>query len=120
MEDCWLTSKGEIIEVGKCCHNDYASELLKEEMGRKEYLDYICGINKSPYVVLHERGWVRIKYHTSYEPKIEILGGCIDLTRQRKNTMDPAMNSRQMRIAKLMCQEVGEDFIKAINDKRFW
>jgi len=78
-----------------------------------------CG-HKYPYELLHDRGWVRVKYNVVYSPKIEILGGCIDLTRQRRNTMDPAMNSKQMRIAKLMCEEVGEDFNKAINDKRFW
>ena len=119
MKDCWLTPKGEIIEIKKMCHNDYAIALLKKEYG-SEYYNKTYGIRKTPYEILHQRGWVRVKYNVGYSPKIEILGDCIDLTRQRKNTIDPAMNSKQMRIAKLMCSEIGEDFNRAINDKRFW
>ena len=61
-----------------------------------------------------------MKYNSSYLPKVEILGSCISLQCLQRNTIDPAMNSRQLRVAKLICDEVGEDFHKAINDKRFW
>jgi len=119
MKDCWIKPNGQIIEVGDFMHNEYASELLKEEMG-DSYYENVHGKNKYPYVILHERGWIRVKFNTSYLPKIEILGGCIDLTKQMRNTIDPAMNSAQMKKAKMLCDEVGEDFNRAINDKRFW
>ena len=70
--------------------------------------------------VLHLRGWVRIKYNTAYLPRIEILGSCIDLTKPRKNTIDPAMNERQMRVAKELCEKCNTELHVAINDKRFW
>lgn len=119
MRDCWITKEGKIIEVGSMNHNSYASDILKQEFGR-DYYDKTHGLGKSPYRILHERGWIRVKYHIGYLPKIEILGDCIDLTKQMRNTIDPAMNSRQMRVAKMLCDEVGEDFNRAINNKRFW
>ena len=121
MKDSWLTPEGKIIEVGDFQHNEYASDLLEEEMGLEELHKYMRKNHCSyPYEVLHERGWVRIKFNTAYAPKVEILGGCIDLTKPQKNTMDPAMNSAQLKVAKRLCEEVGEDFHRAINDKRFW
>jgi hypothetical protein len=33
MKDSWLNPNGEIIEVGHCKHNEYASDLLEKEMG---------------------------------------------------------------------------------------
>ena len=122
MKDCWIDQKGKIYEVGDCMHNDFASEFLEKEMGGYENLyEYMNKNNISyPYQVLHKRGWVRVKYNTAYLPKVEILGDCISLASMQRNTMYPAMNSRQMRVAKLICEEVGEDFHRAINDKRFW
>ena len=121
MSDSWLNTKGEIIEVGDSQHNTYASDILKEEMGFDQLYDYM-GKNyiSHPYEVLHERGWVRIKYNTTYLPKIEIFGGCMDLTKPMRNTMKPAMNERQLRVAKLLCEDCDTPFHKAINDKRFW
>lgn len=122
MRDCWIDPKGKIHEVPDCGHNDFASEILKKEYGDK-FLETFYGrksCGRYPYEELHRRGWVRVKYNTSYLPKVEILGSCIDLTRQQRNTIDPPMNSSQLRVAKLICDEVGEDFHRAINDKRFW
>jgi hypothetical protein len=53
-------------------------------------------------------------------PRIEILGGCIDLTKQAKNTIDPAMNEKQLKVAKKLCEDCNTEFHVAINDKRFW
>ena len=121
MRDCWLTPNGEIIEVGTCQHNEYASNLLEEEMGLEELYDYMDKNNMYyPYEVLHHRGWVRIKFNTAYLPRVEILGGCIDLTKPMKNTIDPAMNERQLRVANGICERYNTTLHMAINDKRFW
>ena len=122
MKDSWLTPEGKIIEVGDFMHNDYASDLLEEEFGgTQELYDYMDKNNMSyPYEVLHQRGWVRIKYNTSYLPRIEILGSCIDLTKPMRNTIDPAMNERQIRVAKELCEKCNTSFHQALNDKRFW
>ena len=122
MKDCWIDPNGNIVEVKPCCHNDYADELLEEEFGGFEQLhDYMKEKYMNyPYEVLHERGWVRVKYNTSYLPRIEILGGCCDLTKPAKNTIDPAMNERQLRVAKELCEKCNTSLHVAINDKRFW
>ena len=122
MRDSWLNPNGEIIEVGDFQHNEYAYEILEKEFGDLgKLLDYMeenrC---QSATEVLHLRGWVRIKYNTAYLPRIEILGNCIDLTKPRKNTIDPAMNERQMRVAKELCEKCNTELHVAINDKRFW
>ena len=120
-KDSWLTPDGEIIEVGDFQHNEYASDLLEKEMGFKELYDYMEKERVSyPYEILHLRGWVRIKYNTSYLPRIEILGDCIDLTQPMRNTIDPPMNEKQMRVAKELCEECNTTLHVAINDKRFW
>ena len=121
-KDAWLKPNGEIIEVGFCEHNEFAHDYLEQEMGSIENLyKYMDEISVSyPYEVLHERGWVRIKYNDSFLPKVEILGNCISLCELQRNTMHPAMNQTQLRIAKKICEEVGEEFHRAINDKRFW
>ena len=121
MIDSWLNEKGEVIEVGFAMHNDYASTLLKKEMGLKKLLAYMRDNNiNCPYEVLHKRGWIRVKYNTAYLPKIQILGDCCDLTKMARNTIDPPMNSKQMRVAKRLCYECNTSFHVAINDKRFW
>jgi hypothetical protein len=73
-----------------------------------------------PYEVLHKRGWIRVKYNTSYLPRIELLGHCIDLTKPMRNTIDPPMNERQLRVARELCELYDTPFHVAINDKRFW
>ncbi len=119
--DCWLDPNGKIIEVGCSQHNEYASNLLEEEMGFLEFMDYMDKNNIScPYEVLHKRGWVRITYNRDYLPRIQILGGCIDMTKPARNTIDPAMNEQQLRVAKQLCEECNTSFHVAINDKRFW
>jgi len=121
MRDSWLTVKGQIIEVGDSQHNEYASNLLEGEMGLEGLYDYMDKHHMSyPYEVLHERGWVRIKFNTNYLPRIEILGGCINLTKPMRNTIDPAMNERQLKVAKELCEDCNTLLHVAINDKRFW
>lgn len=121
MEDSWLTPSGEIIKVGKFKHNTYAENLLIEEMGFDGYLDFMQENDFDiAYEALHKRGWIRIKINDSYLPRIQILGNCIDLTKPMKNTIDPAMNDRQIIVVKELCEKYDTDFIVAINDKRFW
>lgn len=121
MKDSWLNPNGEIIEVGNFRHNEYAYEILEAEMGFSELHDYMDENNcNSATEVLHKRGWVRIKYNTAYLPRIEILGNCIDLTKPMRNTIDPAMNERQIRVVKELCEKCNTPFHVAINDKRFW
>lgn len=120
MTDSWLDPNGEIIEVGDFQHNEYASDLLEKEMGILELLGYMDKENIYPYEILHKRGWIRIKYNTTYLPRIEILGGCIDLTKPMRNTIDPAMNEKQIRVAKDLCEKCNTELHVAINDKRFW
>lgn len=120
MKDCWLDPKGKIYEVPQCGHNDFASEYLEEELGGSQALrahkkEIGC---QYAYEVLHSRGWVRVEVRNN--GKIEILGGCIDLTKPQRNTVDPPMNATQIRVAKMMCEETNTDFHQAINDKRFW
>jgi len=115
MKNCWITPEGKIIYVPRYGHNEYANELLKKELG----LEGVCKIDKYPYQILHERGWIRVEIH-DYEPKVEILGYCIDLTQPMRNTIDPPMNPIQMRIAKMICEECGVTLHQAINDRRFW
>jgi hypothetical protein len=120
MIDIWLDIDGNILEA-EGSHNKYAYEILEEEMGLEELNNYMDKNNISyPYQILHKRGWIRIKFNTSYLPRIEILGDCIDLTKPMKNTIDPAMNERQMRVAKELCEKYNTSFHIAINDKRFW
>jgi hypothetical protein len=120
MQDSWLTPEGEIIEVGKFKHNEYAKNLLIEEMGFDGYLDFMQENSFDlEYRVLHQRGWVRIKY-TNYKPYVTILGDCVDMTKPMKNTLKPAMNDKQMRTAKEICDLEGVDFHKAINHNMFW
>lgn len=118
MENCWLDPQGKIHEVPDFGHNQFAYEYLEEMMGFEEMMK-IKG-SRSAYCILHDMGWIRVKYNTTYPPKIEILGGCIDLTKPQRNTMDPPMNNHQMKVAKLLCEEVGEDFHRAINHKTWW
>ena len=120
MRDCWIDPDGKLYEVASCGHNDFASKMIEEEMGFWESHEFLNEKNIYPYEWLHEKGWIRVKYNTSHDPKVEILGGCIDLTRQQRNTVAPSMNGLQMSVAERICNEVGEDFNKAINDKRFW
>lgn len=122
MRDSWLNPKGEIIEVGDFQHNEYASEILEAEFGDLEKLHDYMEENHCQYAyeVLHLRGWVRIKYNTAYLPRIQILGSCIDLTKPARNTIDPAMNERQIRVAKELCEKCNTSLHVAINDKRFW
>lgn len=60
--------------------------------------------------------WVRVEINP-YEPRVQILGNCIDMTRPMRNTMDPPMNAIQMRVSKSICNEYGITLHKAINDK---
>jgi hypothetical protein len=121
-KDCWLDPNGNIIEVGSCEHNTYACNILEKEMGSTKALyDYMDKHGLSyPYCVLHKRGWVRVKYNADYLPRIEIIGNCIDLTKPMRNTMRPAMNERQIRVAKELCEQCNTSLHVAINDKRFW
>jgi hypothetical protein len=121
MTDSWLSPGGEVIEVGDFQHNRFAFKLLEEEMGDEQLLEYMNSSNwRSATGILHSRGWVRIKFNTVYLPRIQLLGNCIDLTRQMRNTIDPGMNKKQLSIAKKLCQEYNTLFHIAINDKRFW
>ena len=120
MTDSWLTPEGEIIEVGKYQHNEYAKDLLIKEMGFDNYLDFMQENHFNlEYIVLHKRGWIRIKY-TNYKPYVTILGDCVDMIKPMRNTLCPTMNEKQMRVAKELCEKYETDFNVAINYKRFW
>ena len=120
MKNAWIDPMGKLIEVGKFGHNDYANELLTEELGKNWRKD-IREEEKTeyPYQVLHKRGWVRVKT-IDYEPKIKILGDGIDLISPMRNTMLPAMNPAQLKTAQKLCAENGILFFKAINESKFW
>lgn len=121
MTDSWLTPNGEVIEVGDFQHNEYARELLIKEIGFSNLQDYMEDNNINSHTeILHERGWVRIKYNTSYLPRIQILGNCIDLTKPMMNTIDPSMNRKQLSVAKTLCYMNNTPLHMAINDRRFW
>ena len=111
----WLDNNAKLIEVGECGHNDYASELLKNELVREKFHKNIIN-NKSPSEMLHDRGWVRISINFG---RVEIFGDCIDLTKPQRNTIDPKMNIKQLSVAKKLCKEHNYSFQRAINDKRF-
>jgi len=120
MDSFWLDIDGNMLEVDDFGHNRYASDLLDEEMGEEELEKFMeeNHINY-PFAVLHLRGWVRVKI-SPYAPRIEVLGNCIDLTKPMRNTMNPAMNERQLRVVKELCDQYDTPFHVAINDKRFW
>ena len=120
--DFWLTTNGDIIEVGSMEHNNYAQRLLEKELGFTEMMELLeRKDNCSPYQILHKRGWVRgvIRKYSNGAKTLEFLGDCVDLTKPMRNTIDPAMNLKQLRIAKMICKELNTDFHTAINDKRF-
>lgn len=37
-----------------------------------------------------------------------------------RNTINPAMNTKQMKVVKRLCEEYDTEFHVAINDKMFW
>ncbi len=99
-------------------HDSYAGDLLAEEMGSEGMTDFMDRNNfHAPYEVLHSRGWVRVR--GLLKGKIEILGRRIDRTKIMRNTINPAMNNKQMSVAKNICRDNGVDFSDAINDSRF-
>lgn len=120
MEDSWLDPDGNIIEVGRFKHNEYATDILVKEMGRDFLRAYMDEHDlRYPYEVLHERGWVRIKLY-SENPKISMLGNCMDLTKPMRNTIEPAMNRKQLSVAKKLCDRFDTDLITAVNDRVYW
>jgi len=116
--EAWMTPDGELIEVRMGGHNDYAYSYLEKELAddRDKFLELVC--DESPNSILHQRGWIRIRKANS--GRIEIVGDCMSLVALQRNTIDPAMNSKQMRVAKALCKEYNTPFHEAINDKRFW
>lgn len=120
MLDSWLNTYGEIIEVGEGQHNDYAYDVLEAEMGLEELMQYMDENNcQSACDVLHMRDWVKVRFNTSYLPRIEITGRCIDLTKPMRNTINPAMNEAQINVAMKLCEKYNTSLHDAINDKRF-
>lgn len=121
MYNYWLDPNGELIEVRDCQHNGYANMILTEEFGLRKLHDYMeenhC---LYAYEVLHLRGWVRVRCGRQCSPRVQILGGSIDLTKPMRNTINPAMNTKQMKVVKRLCEEYDTEFHVAINDKMFW
>jgi len=119
--NAWLDPNGKIIEVPGAFHDEYAYILLKKEaeMDEERVFDLIekekC---EYPYQVLHKRGWVRIK--SSIKGQIRILGDSISLVKPMRNTIDPAMNRKQIKVAKEICRNNNTSFHEAINDKMLW
>lgn len=121
MKDSWIDPEGNIIEVGDFMHNEYASELLENEMGFEGFYNYMKENNiRHPFEVLHNRGWVRVKINTSYLPRLEVLGSCINLVEKMDNTIDPELNSKQLDVVLGLCEKFNTQFHVAINDKKFW
>ena len=119
--DSWLTPEGNIIEVGKFGHNEYAYDLLDAEFGMRKLHEYMENNNcESATEVMHTRGWIRIELNTEYLPRVQFLGNCIDLTKPMTNTIDPEMNNIQINVALKLCDKFNTTFHMAINDKRFW
>jgi hypothetical protein len=119
MKDSWLNPDGEIIELGEnICHEEYAIDYLKKEVGIEEY--YKQNLHFNAYRELHRRGWIRIQINTNKYQKVRIIGDFVDLEIPMRNTIDPAMNERQLRVAKELCEKYETEFHVAINDKRFW
>lgn len=110
----WLQPDGNLIGVQPFGHNEYAKDFLIDEMGFDGYIEKVHYRTRMAYQILHERGWVRIKFSPNTK-KIRILGDCVDMKPMR-NTIDPAMNSTQLRIAKILCEYYDTDFYDAIND----
>ncbi len=117
-QDYWLKPDGTLLEVPDIRHNEVAMEVVENQFGgflaaceklQQLNIDY-------PYEYLHHLGWVRVRCNPY---AFEILGGCIDLTKRMRNTIDPAMNSLQMSTAKRLCEEYGISLNDAINDLRF-
>ena len=119
MEGCWINPEGKIFEVRSCRHLEFATYYLKENMSWDEYEESRRDLYETPSETLMKRGWVRVEINP-YEPRVQILGNCIDMTRPMRNTMDPPMNVIQMRVAKAICAEYGITLHKAINDKMWW
>lgn len=82
-----------------------------------QLIDILDG--KYPYQFLHKKGWIWTKF-TKAEPYICIFGNSTDMTKSMRNTIDTAMNERQMRVAKDICIKHGFNFHKAINPEMFW
>jgi hypothetical protein len=107
MNNFFIKPNGHVIWLKQCSHEDFAYD----------YINDSYDINKSATEQLHEKGWV--KGVVNSDGRVEIFGGCVNLTKPMKNTIDPAMNINQIISAKKICAENEYDFYKAINDKRF-
>ena len=114
--DAWLRPNGEIIEVDQFKHDEYARDFLTKEMEMEGIKRNIT----SPTMELHKRGWVRIKYNIQWLPRIEIMGGNISMIKPMRNTIDPAMNEKQLKVARRLCEEMNTSLHVAINHKSFW
>ena len=104
----WLDNNANLIEVSS--HDYYASKMLREELTVDEY--YKLTDTCYPYEILHKRGWIRI---TAKMNNVQIVGDCINPAKIMKNTLDPEMNTKQIRAAKKLCKDYNYDFIDAIN-----
>jgi hypothetical protein len=116
--NAWLDPSGKLIEVDLAGHIDYASDYLHDIYGPYVYEQFQQNNVSNATELLHKMGWVKIVTYFSGDTKI--LGGTIDLTRPKYNTVDPPMNAAQMRTAKRLCADLNIDFYHTLNDKRFW
>lgn len=113
MKDCWITPSGSVVNVAYMGHNDYAIDYLRNKLGNTGYKELRnSNFSKSAYEYLHDRGWIRVK---AYSGRLRILGNCIDGTKIMRNTMEPSMNTAQMREARNICIENGVDILDALN-----
>ena len=112
MECYWIDCEGIIIECGS--HNKFATEYFESELGFDELMKMIEkeGV-EYPYQLLHKRGWIRVG--TNHKNKLRVWGNCCSPGKIMRNTMNPAMNPKQIKTVKKLCEKYNTEYLDAIN-----
>ena len=91
----WIDPTG---KVHRCAsHDNFAKELLCDHL-----YDY-----ESSTAYLHSMGWVRLQVFPRY---LNVLGNTVDLKKPMRNTIDPAMNQRQIRTVKSFLKDLNLEY----------
>lgn len=111
-QNFWLDPNGRLHNSGNS-HNKFAEQFIENNIEyNKMFLEVENDIVEYHFEFLHYLGWVRVTINNN---KISILGNSGAPDKILRNTMQPAMNPKQLRVAKKLCKEFNHTFLDAIN-----